>query len=220
MMTNITLPPLVDQMKMATSKHHHLAEKSGIVNDILLKKTTKQAYTLYLRNLHVIYSALERPFRKTSKESKLVTPFLNEMLLRTRSIELDLDLLSGSRKWRCLAILESCRAYRSHINTVKAEMPIALLGHIYVRYLGDMNGGQVLERLLKKSLNLQNDAYNFYRYPAITDLPSFRSAYRDLFNMTSLRVDDRDGILKTAVEAFEFNIALSMETKSFSQTRQ
>jgi len=220
MMTDLTPPPLVDQMKIATSKHHRLAETSGIVHDILLKKTTIEAYTLYLRNLHVIYTALERPFRKTSKETKLVKPFLNEMLLRTRSIEVDLDLLSGSRQWRSLAILESCKAYLSHINTIRTEMPIALLGHIYVRYLGDMNGGQVLERLLKQSLNLQNDAYNFYRYPAVTDLASFRSAYRDMFNIASLSTDDRDRVQETAVKAFEFNIALSMEINSFVQTRQ
>lgn len=206
---------LADKMKDATQNHHTLAEKTGVVAEMLSQKINLDAYTLYLRNLHPVYAALERDMKPNSEASRLLSPFLNKMLHRTRSIEKDLDNIYGYKTWKNLPHLEASKAYVEHINHTRLSHPAALLGHIYVRYLGDMNGGQVLERLLKNSLSLPNDAYAFYRYLAIIDLPTFRTDYRDLFDLPNLNDEAETRIIKTATTAFEFNIALSKEVISF-----
>lgn len=205
---------LVDRMKHATQQHHTLAEKTGIIKQILNEDVDLDSYTLHLRNLHTIYSALETDLQARDDASKFLSPFFNQMLHRTHALEKDLDNITGFRIWKNLPILKSSQSYADHISKTRAENPIALIGHIYVRYLGDMNGGQVLERLLKNTLHLNNDPYAFYRYPAIVDISTFQSDYRAMFNLKGLNAAQEALIIETAIKAFEFNIALSQEVIS------
>jgi heme oxygenase len=210
----------VDQIKIATTELHRRAETSGVVQDIIQKRVTKLTYTLYLRNLQLIYTTLEARPAKISKGSQRTAPLLNEMLRRGKPIEEDLKIICRSQNWRKLPVMESSKAYQKHIDDIKRDNPIALLGHIYVRYLGDLNGGQVLERLLKQCLNISDEAYNFYRYPAILNLPSFRADYRALFNLKGLSEGDERSIIDAAIAGFEFNIALSKDIKAFVRSQQ
>lgn len=212
---DMSSPTLADRMKAATERHHRLAERTGVVREILTKKINRETYLLYLRNLYPVYQAIEKDLSPSSQASKILSPFLNEMLHRTRSIERDLNTISGDRSWKNLALLKASEAYSDHINNQRIYNPVGLLGHIYVRYLGDMNGGQVLELLLKHSLNLPNDAFSFYRYPAVVDIESFRGDYREMFNLSGLSDADDKLIIDTAIKAFEFNIALSNDVFSF-----
>ena len=202
-------------MKTATAPYHRRAEQTGIVRDILKKHVSRQAYTLYLRNLYLIYTGLEKPIERRSDGFKIVTPFLNKMVKRSEPLAQDLYNLFGNKDWQNLPLLQSSLSYRKHIDHLRTHDPVSLLGHIYVRYLGDMNGGQVLQRLLSKTLDLPNETLNFYQYPAIHEIVSFRQAYRELFNAVALNAPQRRKVIETAIEAFEFNIDVSEDIKAF-----
>ena len=204
-----SLHELADQMKIATASYHRRAEQTGIVSKILKKRVSHDAYRLYLRNLYLIYTGLEKPLKRRSDSFKSVTPFLNKMVKRSQPLAQDLIHLSGDNDWQSLPLLSSSLAYRKHIDHLHADDPVSLIGHIYVRYLGDMNGGQVLERLLSESLNLSDESLNFYKYPAIHNIKSFRQSYRELFNAAPLDAHARRRVIETAIKAFEFNIDLS-----------
>ena len=201
-------------MKTATAPYHRRAEQTGIVHDILRKRVSKKAYTLYLRNLYLIYSGLEKPFASSSDGLKTVSPFLNKMVIRSEPLAVDLYHLSAGKNWQNLPLLQSSLSYRKHIDYLRTHDPVLLLGHIYVRYLGDMNGGQVLHRLLSETLDLPHEALNFYQYPAIHEIVSFRQAYRGLFNSVKLNAPQRRTVIETAIKAFEFNIDLSEDIKT------
>ena len=209
--------PLADLLKKATTKHHRLAERSGIVQQMLKGEIRQDAYLLYLRNLRAIYSVLEQELRKTTPSSKRIEPFLNPMLHRKKPLTSDLNIIGGYKEWKRLPILPSCEAYCDDIQNTRMSAPHALLGHIYVRYLGDMNGGQVLERLLRKTLDLPTNAYSFYRYPAIVDLSTFRNDYRQMFNKTGFNQAEQTDIIKAAIRGFEFNILLSKAVEALIQ---
>jgi len=89
-----------------------------------------------------------------------------------------------------------------------------MLAHIYVRYLGDLNGGQIMQRLLKCSLNLTEDCLTFYAFPDIEDIAEFRSNFRDMLNRIVLTEVERDAVSKAAMETFSFNIVLSAKCRS------
>lgn len=209
------LHELADQMKTATASYHRRAEQSGIVSDILKKRVGVKAYTLYLRNLYLIYTGLEKPLGQRLDAYKTVSPFLNKMVRRSQPLAQDLYQLSGNKDWQNLPLLPSSLSYRKHIDHIREHDPISLLGHIYVRYLGDMNGGQVLHRLLSETLELPEETLNFYKYPAIHKITSFRQAYRELFNAAKVTPEQRRQVLETAIKAFEFNIGLSEEINTF-----
>eukprot|EP00121_Abeoforma_whisleri_P005982 Awhi_evm1s5431 len=46
--------------------------------------------------------------------------------------------------------------YLNRLNEITRTKPFLLVAHVYVRYLGDLSGGQVLKRIVRKALNLQH----------------------------------------------------------------
>ncbi len=204
---------LADQMKRATKTLHTKAEKTGIIASILQSHISRDQYIIYLRNLYEVYKALEDNMFINKGSPTPLTIFLNPILQRTLPIEHDLAQLTGGKHWHTTPIFNSAENYVNNIEALKRDNPIALIGHIYVRYLGDINGGVILDRLLKDSLNLPPDSLSFYAYPGIRNLNDFRQNYRQLFNDLDLHETEQNVIVKTAKLAFKFNIALSKETK-------
>ena len=53
-----------------------------------------------------------------------------------------------------------------------------LIAHAYTRYLGDLSGGQILQRLLARSLELRPSELSFYDFPRFSDLDALKADYR------------------------------------------
>ncbi len=95
--------------------------------------------------------------------------------------------------------------YRDRL--LSADLPM-LVAHAYVRYLGDLNGGQRLRRLLTEALHLDSDSLSFYRFDAITDLESCIQQLRHAIDR-GVASDDHGRVVEEAARAFEFNILLA-----------
>ena len=95
------------------------------------------------------------------------------------------------------------------ISHIRETSPQALPGHIYVRYLGDLNGGRVLRTLLADQFSLDDSALNFYRFAEIENLKTYRSEYRSIFNALAVTPAERCKIIAVAVQGFQYNIDLS-----------
>jgi heme oxygenase (biliverdin-producing, ferredoxin) len=85
-----------------------------------------------------------------------------------------------------------------------------LIGHAYARYLGDLSGGQIVKRLLTRSLELPSEALSFYDFPGIADIAAFKSEYRAAIDQTGDDSEDFAAIIEEGARAFELNIALSI----------
>ena len=212
-----TTSGLADEMKQLTAALHILAERSGVIANILNKSVNFYSYVLYIRNLVSIYQAIESPSQSYSCNTPnlYVKPFLDERLERSKPIIKDLDNLVGRNSWMKLPLLPATVECTHHINQIKRSDSVALLAHIYVRYLGDLNGGQVLQRLLKDTLNLQDECLNFYKFPEIEDLKLFRINYRNALNNVDVSTETRKTITSAAIAAFQFNIDLSIQINEY-----
>jgi heme oxygenase len=60
-------------------------------------------------------------------------------------------------------------AYTAHLHALSATQPALLLAHAYVRYLGDLSGGQVLRRRVAKAYALDADGagVEFYAFGSL-----------------------------------------------------
>ncbi len=83
-----------------------------------------------------------------------------------------------------------------------------LIAHAYTRYLGDLSGGQILKRLLERSLGLGPDALSFYEFPAIADIAVFKSGLHAAI-AAATSVVDVVAVVEEAAMAFRLNIELS-----------
>lgn len=207
---------LADALKDATWPLHKKAERTGIVAGLLRQSVSLDAYSLYLRNLHHVYEGIEAADEVLSTKSAHLAPFLDKKIRRAGTLQRDLEQLCGNT-WRALPLLESTRSYRSHIDDLVARGSLGLLGHIYVRYLGDLNGGQMLKRIVAKAFDLDGSALAFYDFPELKDIADYRTQYRQKLNVMVVNEAERREILREGVVGFEANIALSMEAAAITE---
>jgi len=197
---------LTDTLRESTTALQNRAERSGIVSDILRGKANLHGYALFLRNLLPAYAALEAGFAR--QKHPLLRAAAPPELARVQAIEADLDALCPD--WReTLPVLPAGDAYQRRVAKAVTGNGRRLLSHAYVRYFGDINGGQALRRVLQRSLDLPLAALTFYRYPQIEALDIFKPKYRLAFDAAFDGGSDMDLLIAEAVTAFGLNIAVS-----------
>lgn len=113
-----------------------------------------------------------------------------------------------------MPLLPAGRRYCQQIVEAAAGQGERLVAHAYTRYLGDLNGGQVIKRLLVRTLGVEPDGLSFYEFSAIRDLDHARRAFRSAIDRSAYEMSDTDAVIEEAAVAFELNIDLSNSVKS------
>ena len=93
-----------------------------------------------------------------------------------------------------------------------------MIGHAYTRYLGDLSGGQILSRLLAKSLALGPETAEVLRFPRHPRFEAFKASYRDRLDDAAGSIGAVDKLLEEAALAFELNIDLSAAVQAAVET--
>jgi len=113
-------------------------------------------------------------------------------------------------------ILTITPAQQAYIDAIRrcasSPTPELLAAHAYVRYLGDLSGGQVLAKRLQKFNDLPEDqGVAFYFFPLIEDNDQFKEMFRKRLNQ--IEVDDtlREQIVQEAKDTFLRNIDIFCE---------
>ncbi len=202
-------------MREATWALHKQAEQSGVIHDLLTGRITTAAYALYLRNLTHVYQALESALRVHSGRPGL-GDLVPEGLFRSGPLASDLDALAGPRWKNDLELLNSARLYSERITLVSKNAGHPLIAHAYVRYLGDLNGGQVLARILSQKSGLQPDQLSFYRFDNIEHPDAVKRDITEKIDRYGTLPIDPGPIVQEAERAFRFNIDLAEETSQHS----
>jgi len=198
--------PLSQRLKAHTKGHHRRAERAGAIRAITGGTITPPVYRRYLRSLHPVYAALERRLA-TANGDGMLDPLTTSALARAPALESDLAALAGPG-WR--HELPEVPASGRYVLAIESADLAGLMAHAYVRYLGDLNGGAVLRRMLKRALGLPDQQLAFYRFAGIENPPDLVERIRALIDVT-LPATNHETALNTAAEAFELNIALATE---------
>jgi len=206
---------LADTLKQETWHLHKAAETTGVIKTIIHKSVTLEEYILFISNLLPIYEALE--CSADWKKSFIgLEQFINPSVHRSEALRSDL------RKLHALTgvegpfpILKATRDYCSHINDAQLRSPETMLAHTYVRYLGDLNGGQLLQLLLRQSLGLADSCLSFYTFDEIENIRVFTKEFRTYLNNVSLSANALVTSIDAAKFAFHFNIALSQSVSAY-----
>jgi heme oxygenase len=203
---------LADLLKERTGPLHRQAERSGIIHDLLQGRAGRNGYGLLLRNLLPVYEALERGLDR-QRNTPLLSPFVRPDLYRAAALRADLDHVSGP-DWGSWPLLPAAQSYGRRILQAGVEDGALLIAHAYVRYLGDLNGGQILKRLLGRHLGLGPAGLTFYDFPTLADLQATAQDYRAAIDRAGVAIDPVEGVLNEACLAFRLTIDLSEEVAS------
>lgn len=145
-------PLLAERLRTETRALHTAAERSDFMGALLRGRMERPAYCALLRNLHAIYAALE-PALQRHAQHPTIAPVFQPALWRTPALEHDLHALHGPGWPDALALQPAAAGYRSRLVELETSAPGLLLAHAYVRYLGDLSGGQRLRGIVANSVS-------------------------------------------------------------------
>lgn len=199
---------LADALRDRTHSLHVEAERSGFVREILQGRASQRGYALLLRNLLPAYRQLERGLAR-HRLTPGVRAVAQPAVYRTRALEADLQGLGGRAWSQALPLLPAGDRYARRVAAAANGDGSRLIAHAYVRYLADLNGGQVLKRMLARSLDLEPCTLAFHDFPLIDDLQRFKVDYRQAFDRAALEIVDIEAVVDEAAVAFRLNIEVS-----------
>jgi heme oxygenase (biliverdin-producing, ferredoxin) len=200
---------LAERLKSETRALHVAAERSSFMGALLRGQMDRPAYGDLLRNLHAIYAALEPALARHAAHPALA-PMLTPALWRVPALVHDLQLLDGAAGSQrpsfqpLQSIQPATRAYVERLHALDATAPELLLAHAYVRYLGDLSGGQMLRSVVARTLAPDcAHAVAFYDFGDEGQTRALTAAFRA--GLVQVQVDGRqtDELVDEAKSAFE-----------------
>lgn len=199
---------LAARLREGTRSLHRQAERSGAVRALIEGVLPKAGYALLLRNLHPVYCALEGAAEGLPKNSPVVR-FVPSVLHRRQAIVRDLAAILGTDWADRLAVLPEAVSYADRVTEAARGTGLPLIAHAYVRYLGDLSGGQLIRGRLQSSLALSPAELSAVEFPGIRDVHLFRSEFRAALDALRVTPAEAEDIVQEAQDSFRLNIALS-----------
>lgn len=206
----ILAQPLSVRLRERTASAHEDAEGSVFMSDLLDGSATAQAYTELSAQLYFVYVALEGAVRRHS-HGYPVSAIYDPRLERVEGIARDLESLLGAEWREKFSPLPATERYVARLAEVDELQVIA---HHYVRYLGDIAGGQVIARMMTRHYGIGPESLNFYDFAAIGKIKPYRDSYRASLDELSLSAEEAEAVVAEAVRAFGLNTALFADLPS------
>ncbi len=194
---------LAERLRADTKALHTAAERSAFMQRLLRGEMPREAYCALLRNLQAIYAALEAALARHAALPALA-PFPMRALRRAPALESDLTRLHGT-DWRdAIALQPAALAYAQRLRELDASQPRLLLAHAYVRYLGDLSGGQLLRRIVARDFGIAEGEGGtaFYDFGAPPDAQALARAFRDALGEIALDAAGIEAVVGEAMSSF------------------
>ncbi|AXV05961.1 Heme oxygenase [Euzebya pacifica] len=202
--TKSVADPFSEVLRQETLDAHRAAERAPFVGALMGGQLGGEAYVDFLAQLYRVYTALEE-CAEIVAEDPIAGDFLDARLLRVSAIEADMEALVGHR-WRAVlpSAVASTTAYVERIWTAPQEWPSAFVAHHYVRYMGDLSGGQIIARMLATNYGFGPDKLSMYHFADVKG-PVVKATYRDRLDRAPWSEDERQRMVEESIFAYEFN---------------
>lgn len=164
------------RLREQTADAHASAERSPFLAELLEGSLDAGALTTHLGQVHQLYAVLE-PAVDALRDHPQVAPFADDALLRLPAVSADLQEALGEGWEAALEPLPATSRYAAHLREV-AGWPAGVVVHHYLRYLGDLSGGQVLRRLLARAYGRDEAALRSWTFDGVASPKRYRDAYR------------------------------------------
>ncbi|KIJ62529.1 hypothetical protein HYDPIDRAFT_93839 [Hydnomerulius pinastri MD-312] len=220
--------PIAVVLRAGTAQAHAEVESSQGATWIMKGQLLKEEYVFFLMMLWYIYSTLERGLEKHSEHPVLQPTYYPSLLERGPKLAADIAFLLNTPEstWKFhslhVALVASpppaFTAYLERLRELSdAEDPSPLLAHAYIRYMGDMSGGQQMRRSIVKAYGLDSktgSGVEFYAFGWGNETAKWcferpKAWFRDGMNTgVGDNVRLKEIILEEALLAFKLNHAL------------
>lgn len=199
-------------LREGTADKHQETEKVPYLRAIFRGGLDPQTYTYQLESMLYVYKEMEELFRLKKDNPVLAKVYFPE-LFRTKALEEDIKFFQTKFQTKIRGTISSAtQKYIDHIKSVAETKPELLVAQSYVRYLGDLSGGQAIKKVIAKTFQLEgNDGTAFYEFPEIQDHMAFKGIYRTAMDTLPLDETQKMALLEEAKITFDLNKFLFIE---------
>ncbi|KAF8607036.1 hypothetical protein BDV93DRAFT_468765 [Ceratobasidium sp. AG-I] len=175
--------PIALLLKTSTLRAHELVEQSSGAVKLLRGELSREEYIYFTMVLWKVYSVLEAGLDKFSSNPVLAPTYRPALLHRATRLSSDIAYLTNTSEqtWQSTPLYLSListpppglRAYTAHLESLISSPSEAdhakLLSHAYVRYMGDLSGGQSIRARMVKAYGLptQGAGASFFDFGSV-----------------------------------------------------
>ncbi len=201
---------LSEKLKEGSREIHSEIEKNELARRIESGKITFDEVKRLIAGYFFIYSVLERALEE-NREHLFVQAVYHRELLRREAIKEDLLFYFGENWAKEIHPSISIQIYCKRIEEVSKYNKELLLSHAYVRYMGDLSGGQIIKKWLGDALNLTDRGLTFYNFNQIQDINEFKSIFKKGIDMIPADDETSKRIVEESILVFLLNINMFNE---------
>ncbi|QSV62153.1 MAG: heme oxygenase (biliverdin-producing) [Dolichospermum sp. DL01] len=205
---------LAMKLRVGTQQAHTDSENLGFMKCFVKGVVDRDCFIQLLRNFYFVYSELETAIEK-HKQHPVINLIYFPELNRQFSLEQDMLFYYGNQWQKRITPSPAAQAYIARIQQISTHEPALLLAHSYTRYLGDLSGGQMLQKIAQSALKLSgHEGTSFYNFQQIPDKQAFKEKYRQALDKLSIDDKTTDKIVAEANHAFKLNMQILKELES------
>lgn len=160
--------PIAVLLRTSTVRAHQAVESSNAAVKLLRGELPRDEYIYFMMLLWKVYSVIEDGLEKYSTNPVLAPTYRPALLSRTSRLSADIAYLMDTSEdgWRSSPLFlsvvsdppDGLRDYVNHLEKLSASSDdtdhARLLSHAYVRYMGDLSGGQSIRNKMVKAYGL------------------------------------------------------------------
>lgn len=162
-------------LRESTREDHSGAEGRGFITRLMSGELSEADYWRLLAQYLPLYEALEEAFTRAAAGDPLAARFHDPRLFRTAAIRHDLAARFGDAAQADPA-LEITERYAARIR--EATVP-QLIAHHYLRYLGDLSGGQAIGALVARHYGIPREQLTMWDFSEIDKPKRVKDSYRE-----------------------------------------
>ncbi|KIK69746.1 hypothetical protein GYMLUDRAFT_34135 [Collybiopsis luxurians FD-317 M1] len=214
---------LSDILRQSTKEAHETIEHSPAASKLLSGELSREDYVRFLMMLWHVYTALEDGLEQHATHPVL-EPIYNPTLLRrgpALSADISHLLQVSESAWQSHPLHKSLvssppRAMSTYVDRIReinsSLDPSRLVAHAYVRYLGDLSGGQSIRHALAKAYDLDEASGEGLSFYAFKELSSSKPA--SLGEMKRIKDWFRNGMNQGAGDDIEIKGGITQEANA------
>ncbi len=202
--------PISNKLREGTRDLHLAAERSLFMQAFFRGQVSREIYCHMLARLQQVYALIEKYQTQNANHPILGKMYFPE-LFRVEAMQQDLAFFKHTADHN-RDMTAATQNYADRIEWLASHWPTGIIAHQYTRYLGDLSGGQMIKKVVKRAYHLENeDGVAFYNFSGVPDIPAFKERYRIAIDALPMDEDEKHRLVDEANLSFRCNIALFNE---------
>ena len=206
-------------IRTATWGDHSDSEGSTVMEDIMRMRAGLDVYTELVEQHYFMYEALEEASRHLAADPRFAA-LHPAALVREQALAEDLELLVGENWRERVSPVPATVAYADRIRELAAEgwLP-GIIAHHYTRYLGDLSGGQMIAKRVKRQHGFERAGAAFYDFTELGDIAEFKQRYRAVLDELGESLDEleRQRMIDEVRAAYRFNTEVFIDMQKSNE---